>query len=127
MDLLPMLLLFGLLGLMMFFMSRRQRRAVQQQQELQASLTIGDKVMTTSGLYGTIVGTTDDTIDLEIAPGFETTWVRAAIREKVPDKDEFVDEIEDDEIDETDSIIEDTVDEDEDTKAEVASKRGKKS
>jgi preprotein translocase subunit YajC len=89
MDLLPLLLLFGLLGLMMFFMSRRQRRAVQQQQELQSSLAVGDRVMTTSGLYGTIIDTSDDaTIDIEIAPGVETTWLRAAVREKVgPDVD----------------------------------------
>jgi preprotein translocase subunit YajC len=84
MDLLPLLLLFGLLGLMMFFMSRRQRRAVQQQQELQSSLGVGDRVMTTSGLYGTIVDTSDDaTIDIEIAPDVVTTWLRAAVREKV--------------------------------------------
>jgi preprotein translocase subunit YajC len=84
MDLLPLLLLFGLLGLMMFFMSRRQRRAVQQQQELQSSLAVGDRVMTTSGLYGTIIDISDEaTIDLEIAPGVETTWLRAAVREKV--------------------------------------------
>jgi preprotein translocase subunit YajC len=84
MDLLPLLLLFGLLGLMMFFMSRRQRRAVQQQQELQSSLAVGDRVMTTSGLYGTIIDISDDaSIDLEIAPGVETTWLRAAVREKV--------------------------------------------
>jgi preprotein translocase subunit YajC len=103
MDLLPLLLLFGLLGLMMFFMSRRQRRAVQQQQELQSSLAVGDRVMTTSGLYGTITNTSDDaTIDLEIAPGVETTWLRAAVREKVgPDveeiDEELVDEVEPDE------------------------------
>lgn len=84
MELLPMLLLFGLLGLMMYFMSRRQRRAVQQQQELQNSLVVGDRVMTTSGLYGTITDTSDDTtLEVEIAPGVETTWLRAAIREKV--------------------------------------------
>ncbi len=98
MDLLPLLLLFGLLAVMMFFMSRRQRRAVQQQQELQKSLSVGDRVMTTSGLYGTITDISDETtIDLEIAPGVETTWLRAAVREKVgPEVDEvdeeFVDE-----------------------------------
>ena len=97
MELLPMLLLFGLLGAMMYFMSRRQRRAVQQQQELQNSLNVGDRVMTTSGLYGTIVATDDTTIDLEIAPGVETTWLRAAVREKVSDDIETGDElIEDD-------------------------------
>jgi preprotein translocase subunit YajC len=87
MELLPMLLLFGLLGAMMYFMSRRQRRAVQQQQQLQNSLNVGDRVMTTSGMYGTIVATDDTTIDLEIAPGVETTWLRAAVREKVADDD----------------------------------------
>jgi preprotein translocase subunit YajC len=95
MDLLPLLLMFGLLGLMMYFMSRRQRRAQEQQLQLQKSLSIGDRVMTTSGLYGTVCDVSSDTtIGIEIAPGLETEWLRAAVREKVnPD-----DEIEDDEI-----------------------------
>ena len=104
MDLLPLLLMFGLLGLMMFFMSRRQRRAQEQQAQLQNSLSIGDRVMTTSGLYGTVCDTSSDTtIGIEIAPGLETEWLRAAVREKVnpevdedDDDEELVDEVEDD-------------------------------
>jgi len=109
MDLLPLLLLFGLLGLMMFFMSRRQRRAAAQQQELQSSLSVGDRVMTTSGLYGTIIDTSDEaTIDLEIAPGVETTWLRAAVREKVgPEVDTYDEELAD-ELDEHE-VIDDEV------------------
>ena len=61
MDLLPLLLMFGLLGLMMYFMSRRQRKAQQQQLDLQSSLNVGDRVMTTSGLYGTVCDTSSDT------------------------------------------------------------------
>jgi preprotein translocase subunit YajC len=98
MELLPMLLLFGLLGVMMYFMSRRQRRAQEQQQALQNSLAVGDRVMTTSGLYGTVTDTEDDTtITIEIAPGVETEWLRAAVREKVgPVEDvEDIDETED--------------------------------
>jgi len=104
MELLPLLLLFGLLGLMMYFMSRRQRRTVQQQQALQSSLTVGDRVMTTSGLYGTIIDTSDDTsVELEIAPGVETTWLRAAVREKVgPEVD--IEEIDDDELIDSDDV-----------------------
>jgi preprotein translocase subunit YajC len=104
MDLLPLLLMFGLLGLMMYFMSRRQRKAQQQQLDLQSSLNVGDRVMTTSGLYGTVCDTSSDTtIGIEIAPGLETEWLRAAVREKVnpdvatDDDEEFVDEVEDDE------------------------------
>jgi preprotein translocase subunit YajC len=92
MELLPMLLLFGLLGVMMYFMSRKQRRAQQVQQTLQSSLAVGDRVMTTSGLYGTVVDAEDDTtLTLEIAPGVETEWLRAAVREKVgPVEEELV-------------------------------------
>lgn len=84
MDLIPLLLMFGLLGVMMYFMTRRQRRAQEQQQQLQNSLGVGDRVMTTSGLYGTIVDSDDTTtVTIEIAPGVETEWLRAAVREKV--------------------------------------------
>ena len=84
MDILPLLLMFGLLGVMMYFMTRRQRRAQQQQQDLQSSLSVGDRVMTTSGLYGTVTDADDGaTISIEIAPGIETEWLRAAVREKV--------------------------------------------
>lgn len=84
MDILPLLLMFGLLGVMMYFMTRRQRRAQQEQQTLQNSLAAGDRVMTTSGLYGTVTDADDSaTITIEIAPGVETEWLRAAVREKV--------------------------------------------
>jgi preprotein translocase subunit YajC len=128
MELLPMLLLFGLLGVMMYFMSRRQRRAQEQQLSLQNSLTVGDRVMTTSGLYGTVTDTSDETtIGIEIAPGFETEWLRAAVREKVgpvveDDEVEDVDDVEDENVD----LVEDetVVDEDlkDDTRADTKQK-----
>jgi len=132
-----MLLLFGLLGLMMYFMSRRQRRAQEQQVQLQNSLAVGDRVMTTSGLYGTVVDVSDDSkIGIEIAPGFETEWLRAAVREKVgpevedddetlvEDSDETVDD-ELDTVDDRDELVDEDVEADTradtkvDTKAET--------
>ncbi|MFR9731889.1 preprotein translocase subunit YajC [Saccharopolyspora sp. MS10] len=76
-------LLIVLLAVPMFLQARKQKRAMQEQQRLQNSLSAGDRVMTTSGLFGTVVSSSEDSIDLEIAPGVVTTWVRAAIREKV--------------------------------------------
>ncbi len=81
-------LLFPLLILLLFipiFLSgRRQRRQVAETQKLQAALEVGDVVMTTSGLRATVVDASyEDTVDLEIADGVVTTWVRAAVREKV--------------------------------------------
>ncbi|RSM71884.1 preprotein translocase subunit YajC [Kibdelosporangium aridum] len=90
-------LLIAVLIVPMVLMSRKQKRAMQQQQELQNSIEVGDKVMTTSGLYGYVANTSDDaTVDIEIADGIVTTWLRAAIREKVSD-DVVEETVEDDE------------------------------
>jgi preprotein translocase subunit YajC len=77
---LPML---AILGVFMFFASRRQKKAMQATIDLHDSLRIGDKVQTTSGLHATIKRITDDTVDLEIAPGVVTTWVKLAIRDRI--------------------------------------------
>lgn len=80
------LLLIAALALPLILGSRRQKRAMAEAQRLQDSLTVGDRVMTTSGLQATVVSTSDErTVDLEIAPGVRTTWLRLAIREKLPD------------------------------------------
>jgi len=96
MDLVVFLPLLIILGAFMFFASRRQKKAMQATIDLHNSLTIGDRVHTTSGLQGTIIGITDDTVDLEIAPGVVTTWMKLAVRDRI------VDDIDDDIDDDTD-------------------------
>ena len=82
---LPFLLIMG--GFM-YFASRRQRRAMRATIDLQESLRPGDRVHTTSGMEATIVAITDDTVDLEIAPGVVTTWMKLAVRDRIlPDDD----------------------------------------
>jgi preprotein translocase subunit YajC len=89
MDLLIFLPLLIVMGAFMFFASRRQKRAIQATIDLHDSLQVGDRVHTTSGLEATLVDITDDTVDLEIAPGVVTTWMKLAIRDRVePDTDE---------------------------------------
>ncbi len=83
---LPFLLIMG--GFM-YLASRRQKRAMQATIDLHDSLRPGDRVHTTSGLQATVVEITEDTVDLEIAPGVVTTWMKLAIRDRiVPDEDE---------------------------------------
>jgi preprotein translocase subunit YajC len=85
MDLVVFLPLLIILGAFMFFASRRQKKAMQATIDLHNSLKIGDRVHTTSGLHGTITGITDDNVDLEIAPGVVTTWMKLAVRDRVVD------------------------------------------
>jgi preprotein translocase subunit YajC len=99
--LLPLLLML-VVAVPLVMGSRKQKRAAAAQQELQSGLSEGDRVMTTSGLYGTVADTSSETtIDVEIAPGVVTTWLRQAVREKVqPPVEELSsdssDEVEDD-------------------------------
>ena len=75
--LLPVLLLLWLV-----LRGRKQQRAVS---DMQSTLAVGQRVMTTSGLYARIVEVGDTTIDLEVADGVRTTWARAAVARKVED------------------------------------------
>ena len=124
-QLLPFLLI-AVLIVPMVLMSRKQKRAMAQQQELQNSIGVGDRVMTTSGMYATVADTDDEaTVDLEIAPGVVTTWLRAAVREKVsPDVAEEELEYDDEdlvaEIDEPGELA----DENEDDKVDATPKAG---
>jgi preprotein translocase subunit YajC len=81
--LLPLLLVL-VLAVPLVMSTRKQKKQQAAQKDLQTSLAPGDRVMTTSGLYGTVADTSgDNTIDIEIAPGVVTTWLRLAVREKV--------------------------------------------
>jgi preprotein translocase subunit YajC len=103
MDLLVFLPLLVILGAFMYFASRRQRKAMQATIDLHNSLHVGDRVHTTSGLQATITDITDDTVDLEIAPGVVTTWMKLAVRDRIePETEEYQDEAEDT-ADETDA------------------------
>jgi preprotein translocase subunit YajC len=97
MDLVVFLPLLIILGAFMFFASRRQKKAMQATIDLHNSLTIGDRVHTTAGLQGTIAGITDDTVDLEIAPGVVTTWMKLAVRDRIVD--DFDDDTDDADVD----------------------------
>ena len=89
---LPLLIV---LGAFMFFASRRQKKAMQATIDLHESLTIGDRVHTTSGLQGTITGISDSNVELEIAPGVVTTWMKLAVRDRIEPDD--LDDEDDDE------------------------------
>jgi preprotein translocase subunit YajC len=103
---LPFLLIMG--GFM-YFASRRQRRAMQATIDLHESLQPGDRVHTTSGLQATVVEITEDTVDLEIAPGVVTRWMKMAIRDRIlpedpEDAEDADDFVEDDDLEEAHDV-----------------------
>ena len=60
-----------------------KQRELKRHNALVASLDVGDEVMTGSGLYGTLVQVSDDTVLLQLAHGVEVKVARRAIAAKV--------------------------------------------
>jgi preprotein translocase subunit YajC len=78
----PYLVVFVLLGALLFVSVRNRKRAMADQVERAERIGVGTEVMTTSGLYGTVVAKHDDgTVLLSIAPGVEVKWAAAALRD----------------------------------------------
>jgi len=73
---LPLVAIALLFWLMVVRPASRRQKAVAR---LQADLQPGQRVMLTSGIYGTVRSLTDDRARVEIAPGTEIEVVRAAI------------------------------------------------
>ncbi|WP_158296548.1 preprotein translocase subunit YajC [Nocardioides albidus] len=75
-SLLPIVAIAAIFWLLIIRPASRQRKEAA---SLQAALTVGDDVMLTSGVFGTIVGTAEDHLELEIAPGVVIRVVRGAV------------------------------------------------
>lgn len=74
-----------------FLLIRPQRKRQQEHLRMQASLTPGTRVMTTTGLFGTVVAVEDDEMVLEVAPGVETRWLKAAVGRVITPGEEAAD------------------------------------
>jgi len=88
------LLLMG--GIFYFLLIRPQQRRAKAQQALLRSVEVGDDIVTTAGVFGTVtdIDDVDDVVTVEIAPGTRIRMVRAGIGRVVSDDDETLDEIE---------------------------------
>ena len=86
---LPVLLIVGFY----FLLIRPQRNRQRAQQALVASLEVGDDVMTTGGIFGTIVEIDDDegTVTVEIAPGTRVRMLRQGISQRFVEDDVYED------------------------------------
>lgn len=71
-----------------FFVMRPQAKKLREQQEMQSALTEGDRVVLTSGVFGTIRHMGDKQAVVELAPGVSLTVLRGALLRKVADGEE---------------------------------------
>lgn len=75
-----MLLLLGVtVGIVYFMIIRPQHRKQKETAAMLASIRKGDRVLTTGGLFGTVVGTKDDVVVLKVADDVKMEFSRQAI------------------------------------------------
>ena len=90
-----------MLGVMYVLMIRPQRHRQAQQQSMIDSAGVGDDVLTTGGIYGTITQVEGDDVVVELAPELTVHMTRRGIAAVLPPEEEDVDDdVEDEEGDE---------------------------
>ena len=95
----PLLLLMLAMPVVLWLMMRSQKKKVAAQQAQQRGAEVGDEIMTTAGIFGTIVDEDEDegTVIVEIAPGTRIKMIRAGIARRVEDDAEYEEDVEEDE------------------------------
>jgi preprotein translocase subunit YajC len=76
-------------------MIRPQQRRAREHQALIAAVEVGDEVMTTAGIFGTVTAVDGDVISIEISPGVVMRVARAAIGRRIVDEPEEIEQPED--------------------------------
>jgi preprotein translocase subunit YajC len=105
-----------MLGVMYVLMVRPQRQKQSQQQAMINDASVGDDVLTTGGIYGTITEAEGDDVVVEIASGISVHMTRRGIAAVLPPEEDFEDdddhdEAEDDDVDEAEDDDGDEADE----------------
>jgi preprotein translocase subunit YajC len=79
-QLLPTLVMFGaMFAIFYFLMIRPQQKQRQDRDRMLAAIKRGDKVVTTSGMFGTVTNLSDKTVTLRVADQVKLEFERAAI------------------------------------------------
>jgi preprotein translocase subunit YajC len=101
--LLPLVLIGGVFY---FIMVRPQQRRVKEQRSLLRALEVGDDVMTSGGIFGTIVDIDDDedVVTVEIASGTNVRILRAGISRRLTADDEEYDDDDDEDEDDDEGV-----------------------
>jgi len=76
----PMIIVFAIFYFLVIRpQQKKQRQAQQERDEMLNSLKVGDKVVTTGGIYGTIAAARENTVTLRIAEKVSIEILRSAI------------------------------------------------
>jgi preprotein translocase subunit YajC len=97
---LPLLMLVGFY----FLLIRPQRNKQRAQQAMLSALEVGDEVMTSGGIFGTVIDIDEDegVVTVEIAPGTQVKMLRQGISQRFVEDDGAEGDADEDLVDEDD-------------------------
>ena len=75
-QLFPFVLMIGIFYLLVLMPMRKRQKKVQ---EFQSSLKVGDKVITTSGIYGQVTRVSEKSVHVQVADRVRIEFARSAI------------------------------------------------
>ena len=78
-SLLPLLVIVAMIALFYLFVLRPAKRQQTAAKQIVDRVAAGDEIMTTAGIYGTVISVEDDIITLEVAPGVQLRYAKAAV------------------------------------------------
>jgi preprotein translocase subunit YajC len=78
-----LILLLGL-GLLVVLVLRSRKKQKLRTEELRSSIEVGQRVMTSSGILATVVGSDDESYSLEVADGVVIKFVKRAVTKVLP-------------------------------------------
>ena len=82
MSVLP--LMIGMFAIMYFLIIRPQQKQKRDREALLSAVKKGDRVVMSSGLYGTVVGLSEHTVTVKVAEQVKMEFERSAIGRIVP-------------------------------------------
>lgn len=88
MDIVTIIMLVGMLVVMYFFMIRPQKKQEKELAEMRDNLQVGDEIITTGGIVGSVIIIKDDKLMIETGSGSKITILRTSIRTVLKDEDE---------------------------------------
>ena len=79
-QMIQMIGMFAILGVMFYFLLiRPQQKQKKERERMLASIKKGDRVVTSSGMHGTVVGLNEHTVVLKVADQVKLEFDRSAI------------------------------------------------
>ena len=81
-------MMVALIAIFYFFMIRPQKKQEKELAEMRDNLTVGDEIITTGGIVGSVIIIRDDKLMIETGNGSKITVLRSSVRTVLKDDED---------------------------------------